>query len=52
VAEKQRWDKCFDQAVAQAVQSVHNDNLTAYHWHRIRGLKWPWMPAPTALAER
>jgi UrcA family protein len=52
VAEKQRRDKCFNQAVAQAVQSIHNGNLTAYHWHQIRGLKWPWMQAPTALAER
>ena len=52
LAEKQRWDICFNHAVAQAVLSVHNDNLSAYHWRQIRGLKWPWMQAPTALAAR
>lgn len=52
LAEKQRWDICFNRAVAQAVLSVHNDNLSAYHWRQIRGLKWPWMQAPTALAAR
>jgi UrcA family protein len=50
--EKQRWDLCFNRAVAQAVLSVHNDNLSAYHWRQIRGLKWPWMQSPTALAAR
>jgi UrcA family protein len=50
--EKQQWDICFNHAIAQAVLSVHNDNLSAYHWRRIRGLKWPWKQAPTALAAR
>jgi len=50
--DKQRWDICFNHAVAQAVLSVHNDNLSAYHWRQIRGLKWPWIQAPTALAAR
>ena len=52
LAEKQRRDQCFNHTVAQAVQSIHNENLTAYHWHQIRGLKWPWMRTRTALAER
>jgi UrcA family protein len=51
LAEKQIWDICFNRAVAQAVLGVHNDNLSAYHWRQIRGLKWPWMQAPTSLAE-
>jgi UrcA family protein len=52
LAEKQRWNLCFNHAVAQAVLSAHNDNLSAYHWHQIGGLKWPWMQAPTTLAAR
>jgi UrcA family protein len=50
--QKQRWDICFNHAVAQAVLNVHNDNLSAYHWRQIRGLKWPWTQTPTALAAR
>ena len=50
--EKQRWDICVNHAVAQAVLSVHNDNLSAYHWRQIGGLKWPRVQAPTALAAR
>jgi UrcA family protein len=50
--EKQRWDLCFNHAVAQAVLNVRNDNLSAYHWRQIRGLRWPWMQPPPALAAR
>jgi UrcA family protein len=50
--EKQRWDICFNHAIAQAVLSVHNDNLSAYHWRQIGGVRWPRMQAPTALAAR
>jgi UrcA family protein len=30
------WDWCVNHAVANAVQSVHNEKLSAYHWQRIR----------------
>ena len=30
------WDWCVNHAVANAVQSVHNDNLSAYYWEQIR----------------
>ena len=33
------WNDCFDHAVADAVQTVHNEKLSAYHWERIRGSK-------------
>lgn len=50
--EKQRWDLCVNHAVAQAVLSVHNGNLSAYHWRQIGGVRWPRMQAPAALAAR
>jgi len=37
------WNDCVSHAVANAVKAVHNDNLSAYHWDRIRGLKLPYM---------
>ena len=37
------WNDCVSHAVANAVKTVHNDNLSAYHWERIRGLKLPYM---------
>jgi len=37
------WNDCVSHAVANAVKGVHNDNLSAYHWERIRGLKLPFM---------
>jgi len=37
------WNDCVSHAVANAVKAVHNDNLSAYHWERIRGLKLPYM---------
>jgi UrcA family protein len=30
------WDWCVNHAVANAVQSVHNEKLSAYHWQQIR----------------
>jgi len=37
------WNDCVSHAVANAVKAVNNDNLSAYHWERIRGLKLPYM---------
>jgi UrcA family protein len=34
------WDRCVNHAVANAVQSVHNDKLSAYHWQRIRSRRF------------
>ncbi len=50
--EKMQWDKCVDQAVAQAVATVHSETLTAYHGHRVRGGKRPRIEVPTSLAAR
>jgi UrcA family protein len=33
------WNECVAHAVANAVQAVHNEKLSAYHWERIRGWK-------------
>jgi UrcA family protein len=33
------WNFCVDHAVANAVNAVHNEKLSAYHWQRIRGWK-------------
>ena len=30
------WDWCVNHAVAGAVQSVHNEKLSAYYWQQIR----------------
>jgi UrcA family protein len=32
-------DACITQAVASAVRTVHNEQLSAYHWQLIRGWK-------------
>jgi UrcA family protein len=50
--EKVQWSECVDQAVAQAVASVHSETLTAYHEHRVGRGKRPWIDAPTSLAAR
>jgi UrcA family protein len=34
------WDRCVNHAVADAVQSVHNEKLGAYHWQRIRSRRF------------
>jgi UrcA family protein len=46
------WNDCFSHAVSNAVQAVHNEKLTAYHWQRIRGWKPPRDDAPMSLAGR
>jgi UrcA family protein len=33
------WNACINHAVANAVHTVHNEKLTAYHWERSRGWK-------------
>ena len=43
-------DKCINHAVARAVRSVRNDNLSTYHWQQIRG--WNHWSGDIRLAER
>jgi UrcA family protein len=51
--ERERLRKdCFSHAVANAVHSVHNEALSAYHWQRIRGWKQPQIDSPISLAEK
>jgi UrcA family protein len=38
--------KCVDHAVARAVRTVRNDNLSAYHWRRISVWKHRFGVAP------
>ena len=33
------WNACINHAVANAVDTVHNEKLSAYHWERCRGWK-------------
>jgi UrcA family protein len=33
------WNACINHAVANAVHTVHNEKLSAYHWERCRGWK-------------
>ena len=33
------WNDCVNHAVANAVHTVHNEKLSAYHWERSRGWK-------------
>jgi UrcA family protein len=46
------WNECVDHAVANAVQTVHNEKLSAYHWDRIRGWKLRKVAAPMNVARR
>ncbi len=46
------WNECFYHAIATAVQSVHNDKLSAYHWQRIRGWGYREADVPAAVASR
>jgi UrcA family protein len=46
------WNDCFTQAIANAVQTVHNDRLSEYHWERIRRSKHPWAGVPAVAAMR
>jgi hypothetical protein len=41
LARERIWRDCFSHAVANAVHSVHNEALSAYHWERIRWRKQP-----------
>jgi UrcA family protein len=34
------WNDCVAHAVANAVRTVHNEKLSAYHWERIRGWRF------------
>jgi UrcA family protein len=31
------WNRCYFHAISNAVQAVHNEKLSAYHWQRTRG---------------
>jgi hypothetical protein len=44
------WNDCFTHAIADAVQSVHNDRLSEYHRERIRRSKHPWVKVPAVAA--
>ena len=44
------WNECFTQAIANAVQTVHNDKLSEYHGERIRRSKYPWVGVPAVAA--
>ena len=33
------WNDCINHAEANAVNTVHNEKLSAYHWERSRGWK-------------
>jgi UrcA family protein len=33
---RNEWNQCVNHAVADAVRSVHNEKLSAYHWQQIR----------------
>ena len=44
------WDRCFNDAVANAVAAVHNETLSAYHRQYTRGGKQPRVEVPASLA--
>jgi UrcA family protein len=46
------WNQCFYHAIAAAVQAVHNDSLSAYHWQRIRGRGYQEADTPATVARR
>jgi UrcA family protein len=43
---------CFAHAVANAVRTVHNDALSAYHWQQIRRHRTHEDDAPISVAKR
>jgi UrcA family protein len=49
---KAQWYDCFSHAVANAVNTVHNAPLSAYHWQRIHGWKHREIDTPTTVASR
>jgi UrcA family protein len=52
LARKVLWNDCFDHAVANAVRTVHNKTLSAYHWQRTRGFRQHEIEAPATVAAR
>jgi UrcA family protein len=40
------WNECFNHAIANAVQTVHNEKLSAYHGEHVRDSKRTWVDAP------
>ena len=46
------WNQCFYHAIGTAVQTVHNDKLSAYHWQHIRGWGYQGADASTTVARR
>ena len=46
------WHDCYNHAVANAVHTVHNETLSAYHFQRIRGPGHRDVEPPTNLASR
>ena len=44
------WNDCIDHAIADAVKTVHNEKLSAYHWEHIRGPKHSWGEARATAA--
>lgn len=43
---------CVANAVANAVRTVHNDALSAYHWQQVRGHRTHEGDAPASVARR
>ena len=43
---------CFAGAVANAVRTVHNEALSAYHWQQVRGHRTHEGDVPTSVARR
>jgi UrcA family protein len=46
------WNQCFYHAITNAVQAVHNDKLSAYHWQRLRGRECQEANAAATVARR
>jgi len=46
------WHDCYNHAVANPDNTVHNETLSAYHFHRIRGPGHRDVETPTNLASR
>jgi UrcA family protein len=46
------WNDCVAHAVADAVNGVHNEKLSAYHWERIPRWKLRQMATPSNVAKR
>jgi UrcA family protein len=46
------WNSCFYHALADAVRTVHNDKLSAYHWQRIGSWAYQEPAAAPTIARR